>query len=72
LEGLTATSDNGRIVDVAIAQPMVECTMFRIFHGIATIGNGVLCLSGLASGDYGMAAFNGVLSAWLITQQLHW
>jgi hypothetical protein len=42
----------------------------RAFHRVLTIGNGLLCLSGLATGNIVGAAVSGVLAgipAWQLT-----
>jgi hypothetical protein len=46
--------------------------MFRFFHGVATVGNSMMCLGSLATGSFAMAAIQGAISAWLISQQLKW
>jgi hypothetical protein len=43
----------------------------RAFHWVLTIGNGLLCLSGLATGNIVGAAVSGVLAG-VLAWQLTW
>jgi hypothetical protein len=43
----------------------------RAFHWVLTIGNGLLCLSGLATGNIVGAAVSGVLAG-ILAWQLTW
>jgi hypothetical protein len=45
--------------------------MGTLFHVGLTVGNALLCVSNLAIGDYGWAAFQGALAG-ILAWQLTW
>jgi hypothetical protein len=67
-------SDLGWIVESGDRIKPNRCQMSKIgraFHWILTIGNGLLCLAGLATGNIVSAAVSGVLAG-ILAWQLTW